>query len=73
MLSDIISLKEKTIMKRNRFTNTIYLSTLVLMLVAVFLSWQRTETFELERATAAAHDREVWLNQGERNHILIIL
>lgn len=67
MLSDIISLKEKTIMKRNRFTNTIYLSTLALMLVAVFLSWQRTETFELERATAAAHDKEVWLNQGERN------
>jgi len=67
MSPDIISKKEKTIMGRNRFTNAIYLSTLLLMLVALFLSWQRTEMFELERATAANHDREVWLNQGERN------
>ena len=67
MSPDIISKKEKTIMGRNRFTNAIYLATLLLMLVALFLSWQRTEMFELERATAANHDREVWLNQGERN------
>ena len=67
MSPDIISMKEKTIMGRNRFTNAIYLATLLLMLVALFLSWQRTEMFELERATAANHDREVWLNQGERN------
>jgi len=67
MSPDIISKKEKTIMGRNRLTNAIYLSTLLLMLVALFLSWQRTEMFELERATAANHDREVWLNQGERN------
>lgn len=67
MSPDIISKKEKIIMGRNRFTNAIYLATLLLMLVALFLSWQRTEMFELERATAANHDREVWLNQGERN------
>ena len=67
MTSEIISSKEKIVMGRNRFTNAIYLATLAIMLIAVVLSWQRTDTFEQERASAAADDREVWINQGERN------
>ena len=67
MISEIISSKEQTIMGRNRFTTIIYLVTLVIMLVAIFLSWQRTDTLERERASAATNDHEVWINQGERN------
>ena len=67
MISEIISSKEQTIMGRNRFTNVIYMTTLVVMLVAIFLSWQRIDTFERERISAVADDHEVWVNQGERN------
>ena len=67
MISEIISSKEQTIMGRNRFTNVIYMTTLVVMLAAIFLSWQRIDTFERERISAVADDHEVWVNQGERN------
>ena len=71
MTSEIISSKEKIVMGRNRFTNAIYLATLAIMLIAVVLSWQRTDTFEQERASAAADDREVWM-ATEKPHISII-
>ena len=58
MISEIISSKEQTIMGRNRFTNVIYMTTLVVMLVAIFLSWQRIDTFERERISAVADDHE---------------
>ena len=67
MISAIIASKEQAIMGRNRFTRLIYLATLVAMLVAVGLGWQRTDTFERERAAAAEHDKEIWLNQGTKN------
>jgi len=67
VIASRIAAKDLRITFRNRQVMAVFAAVVLVMLAAVLLAAERTATFERERRSAEAADREVWLAQGARN------
>ncbi len=67
MIAARIATKDLHITFRNRRVMGVFAAVILVMLAAVLLAAERTATFDRERRSALATDREVWLAQGARN------
>ena len=66
MSSALVS-KETAILRREPLLKVLLLSVVLLLAVSVLTGIQREQVFSKERSSAELTDREVWLEQGERN------
>lgn len=62
-----IAQKEALVASRDSRLKGLYLAVVIVMIAAITIGWNRTDSFERERVEAANNDREVWHDQGARN------
>lgn len=67
MKIQVISDKESLIAKRGKRYCALSLGLILVMIAAMTIGINRTASFEAERLAAVKSDKEVWLDQGERN------
>ena len=66
-MSAAIVSKDLSILSRDKFLRGLLLVTLTLVIASVLTGLQRESVFAKERAAALEVDRDVWMNQGDRN------
>lgn len=66
-MNGAIAVKDLAVLGRDRFLRGLLLVTFVLVLASVLAGLQREQVFDKEKAAALEVDREVWMNQGDRN------
>ncbi len=67
MIARQIAAKDLTLVFRNHRVMAVFVAVVLVMLGAVLIGAERTASFDRERNSALAADREVWLGQGARN------
>ncbi len=66
-MSKAIANKDQLLLRRESLVKPLLIATVVLLAASVLAGLQRENVFDKERAAASIADKEVWMNQGDRN------
>ncbi len=66
-MSGAIVAKDLLILRRESLMKTLLAVTVVLLIASLAAGLQREQVFDKEKAAAEQADKDIWMNQGERN------
>ena len=66
-MSITIAEKDLLLLRRESLVKPLLIATGVLLAAALLAGLQREQVFDKERTAASMADKEIWMNQGDRN------
>ena len=66
-MSTAIANKDRLLLRRESLVKPLLIATAILLAASMLAGLQREQVFDKERTSATVADKEIWMNQGDRN------